>query len=49
VDTDFLSYKVGLLDWGALYDTPYVDLQVPLLTDFVNYLYRVCVPVEVCT
>jgi hypothetical protein len=31
VDADFLSYQVGLLDWGALYDTPDVDLQVSLL------------------
>jgi hypothetical protein len=34
------------LDWGALYDTPDVDLQVLLLTDFVNHLYRVSVPVR---
>jgi myo-inositol catabolism protein IolC len=30
---------------GGLYDTPDVDLQVSLLTDFVNHLYRVCVPI----
>jgi hypothetical protein len=46
VDTDFLSYKVGLLDWGALYDTLDVDLQVSLLTDLVNHLDRVFVPVR---
>jgi hypothetical protein len=46
VDGDFLSYQMGLLDWDALYDTPDVDLQVSLLTDFFNYLYRVCVPVR---
>jgi hypothetical protein len=47
VDVDFLSYQqVGRLDWGALYDTPDFDLQVSLLTDFVNHLYRVCVPVR---
>jgi hypothetical protein len=31
---------------GVLYDTLDVDLQMPLLTDFVNLLYRVCVPVR---
>jgi hypothetical protein len=46
LDADFSSFQVGLLDWGALYDTPDVDLQVSLLTDFVNHLYRVCVPVR---
>jgi hypothetical protein len=46
VDADFLSYQMVLLDWGALYDTPDVDLQVSLLTDYINHLYRVCVPVR---
>jgi hypothetical protein len=46
VNADFLSYQLGLLDWGALYDPPDVDLQVSLLIDFVNHLYRVCVPVR---
>jgi hypothetical protein len=45
VDADFRGHQVGLLDWGALYDTPDADLQVSLLTDFVNHLYDVCVPV----
>jgi hypothetical protein len=46
MDADFLSYLVGLLDRGALCDTPDVDLQVSLLTDFVNHLYGICVPVR---
>jgi hypothetical protein len=46
VDAHFLSYKVGLLDWGALYDILDVALQVSLLIDFVNQLYGVCVPVR---
>jgi hypothetical protein len=46
VDADFFNYQVGLLDWGMLYDTPDVDLQVSLLTDFVNHLYHDCVPVR---
>jgi hypothetical protein len=41
-----LSNQEGLLDCGALFDTPDVDLQVSLLTDFVNFLYGVCVPVR---
>jgi hypothetical protein len=28
VDADFLSHQLRLLDWGALYETPNVDLQV---------------------
>jgi hypothetical protein len=46
VDADFLSYQVGLSDLDELYDTPDVDLQLSLLTDFVNQLYRVCFPVR---
>jgi hypothetical protein len=46
MDADFLSYQVGLLDWGTLHDTLDVDLQDSLLTDFANHLYRVCVPVR---
>jgi hypothetical protein len=46
VDGHFLGYQVGLLDWKAPYDTPDVDLQVSLLTDSINHLYRVCVPVR---
>jgi hypothetical protein len=46
VDADFLSYQVGLLDLGALYDTPDVDFKIPLLTDFVIHLFGVCVPVR---
>jgi hypothetical protein len=42
----FLSYQVGFLDWGALYDTLDVDLQVSLLSDIVNHLYRLCVPLQ---
>jgi hypothetical protein len=34
------------LDWSSLYETPDVDLQVSLLTDSINHLYRVCVPVR---
>jgi hypothetical protein len=44
VAADFLGYRVRLLDRGALYNTPDVDLQVSLLTDFVNHLYGICVP-----
>jgi hypothetical protein len=42
VNADFFNYQVGLLDWGALYDTPDVDFQVSLLTNFVNHLYGFC-------
>jgi hypothetical protein len=44
VDGAFLSYQLRLLDWVALYDTPDVDLQVSLLTDFISHLYDFCVP-----
>jgi hypothetical protein len=46
VDADFLSYQMGLLDWGALCDTLDVDLQVSLVTDFVDHLYGACFPVR---
>jgi hypothetical protein len=46
LDADFLSYQVGLLDWGALCHTSDVDLQVSLLTDYGNHMYDVCVPVR---
>jgi hypothetical protein len=51
VDAYFLSNQEGLLDCGALYDYPDVDLQVSLLTDFVNHLHvwRLCSrSMEVC-
>jgi hypothetical protein len=46
VNVDFLAFQVRLLNWDVFYATSDVDLQLSLLTDFVNHLYDVCVLVR---
>jgi hypothetical protein len=45
VDVDFLAFQVGFLNKDVFYATCDFDQQVSLLTDFVNHLYDVRVPV----